>query len=114
MNLRYIKADSEELQKVVDVYNDKYNCTYRHEYQHYLNAVSGIGRAGQSYENKFVECCLDEVSANIAQLLEQRKHYLESGRDLSFFTSRFKFYREAVESGKVKPAAGFILKKKSN
>lgn len=47
LNLRYFKADSEELQKVVDVYNDKYNCTYRHEYQHYLNAVSGIGRAGQ-------------------------------------------------------------------
>lgn len=111
LNLRYFKADSEELQKVVDVYNDKYNCTYRHEYQHYLNAVSGIGRAGQSYENKFVECCLDEVSANIAQLLEQRKHYLESGRDLSFFTSRFKFYREAVESGKVKPAAGIYSKK---
>ncbi len=106
LNLRYFKADNEALQKIVDKYNDKYNCTYRHEYQHYLNTVSGIGRAGQSYENKFVECCLDEISANIAQLLEQRKHYLDSGRDLSFLTSRFKFYREAIESGKVKPAAG--------
>lgn len=108
LNLRYFKADSESLQKIVDKYNDKYNCTYRHEFQHYLNAVAGIGRAGQSYENKFVECCLDEVSANIAQLLEQRKNYLENGNDLSFFTSRFQFYKDAVQKGKVKPKAGIF------
>ena len=103
LNLRYFKADNDELQKIVDVYNDAYNCTHRHEYQHYLNAVSGIGRAGQSYENKFVECCLDEVSANIAQLLEQRKHYLENGNDLSFITGRFSFYKKALEQKKIKP-----------
>ena len=71
--MRYFKADNEKLQRIVDKFNDKYNCTRRHEYQHYLNALAGIGRSGQSYETKFVECCLDEVSANVAQLLEQRK-----------------------------------------
>ncbi len=111
LNLRYFKADNDELQKIVDVYNDAYNCTYRHEYQHYLNAVSGIGRAGQSYENKFVECCLDEISANIAQLLEQRKHYLENGKDLSFITRRFYFYKKALERGEIKPVAEHLTEK---
>lgn len=73
LKMRYFKADNEKLQRIVDKFNDKYNCTRRHEYQHYLNALAGIGRSGQSYETKFVECCLDEVSANVAQLLEQRK-----------------------------------------
>lgn len=103
IKLRYFKADSEALQKVVDVYNDNYNCTYRHEFQHYLNLIAGIQRGGQSYENKFVECCLDEISANIAQLKEQRKHYLENGGDLSYITSRFKFYKEGIERGIINP-----------
>ena len=103
IKLRYFKADSEALQKVVDVYNDKYNCTYRHEFQHYLNLIAGVQQAGQSYENKFVECCLDEISANIAQLKEQRKHYLENGGDLSYITSRFKFYKQGIEDGVINP-----------
>lgn len=113
INVRYFKADNEELQKVVDVFNDKYNCTHRHEYQHYLNALAGIGRAGQSYEVKFIECCLDEVSANIAQLLEQRKNYLENGKDESYITSRFRFYREALANGLVAPGKEEISSKEA-
>lgn len=103
IKLRYFKANSKALQKVVDVYNDKYNCTYRHEFQHYLNLIAGVQQVGQSYENKFVECCLDEISANIAQLKEQRKHYLENGKDLSYITSRFKFYKQGIEDGTINP-----------
>lgn len=110
LKMRYFKADNEKLQRIVDKFNDKYNCTRRHEYQHYLNALSGIARGGQSYETKFVECCLDEVSANIAQLLEQRKNYLENGKDASYITWRFKFYVDSVKSGKVKPQAGVYTK----
>lgn len=110
LKMRYFKADNEKLQRIVDKFNDKYNCTRRHEYQHYLNALAGIGRSGQSYETKFVECCLDEVSANVAQLLEQRKNYLDNGKDVSYITWRFKFYADSVKSGKVKPQAGVYTK----
>ena len=111
INLRYFKADNEALQKVVDVYNDKYNCTYKHEYQHYLNLVAGSNRAGQSYENKFVECCIDEISANIAQLKEQRKNYLQNGKDLSFITSRFQFYKNALNKGIIHPQSEVLSDK---
>lgn len=110
LKMRYFKADNEKLQRIVDLFNDKYNCTWRHEYQHYLNALAGIGCGGQSYETKFVECCLDEVSANIAQLLEQRKNYLNNGKDVSYITWRFKFYADGIKSGKIKPQAGVYTK----
>lgn len=77
------------------IYNDEYNCTWRHEYQHFLNAKAGIQKSGHSYETKFSHACMDEVSANIAQLLEQRKNYIKTG-DLNRITDRFDFYRQWV------------------
>lgn len=94
VHVRYFTSDDPALAETYKVYNDEYNCTYRHEYQHFLNAGTGLTCCGQSYETKFSEVCMDEVSANIAQLLEQRKHYFETGGDLNRVTDRFKFYRE--------------------
>ena len=107
LRIREFVADTQELQDAINVYNDKYNCTRRHEYQHYLNMKSGM-RNWNSYPTKYVECCLDEVSANIAQCLEQRRNYVKHNRDLNYVTNRFKFYKDAVWDGAVYPRMGRI------
>lgn len=99
------------LQKIWDNYNDSLNCTEEHEKQHRLNEIAGIMQAGQSFDNKFIECCLDEVSANIRQLLAQRKNYLKRGRSLEQITPRFSFYAELIRNGTVKPRANILTKK---
>lgn len=101
--VREFIADNPKLQSIVDFYNDSSNCTYRHEFQHYLNMTYGM-RDWNSYSVKFVECCEDEISANIAQCLEQRKRYMEHGRDFKYITNRFPFLKEALESGKINSA----------
>jgi len=98
LTVREFIADNPDLQSVMDVYNDSHNATRRHEYQHYLNMTYGI-REWNSYSIKFVECCEDEISANIAQCLEQRRNYFAHNRDPEYITSRFKFYRDALQSG---------------
>ncbi len=103
ITIREFRADNKELQEKVDVYNDEYNKTYDHEEWHYQNGVKGIQRAGQSYENKFVEVCMDEVSANLRQFLSQRKSYFEHGKDLKRITPRFKFYSDLIKEGKLTP-----------
>lgn len=100
LTVREFVADNPKLQSIVDFYNDSYNCTRRHEFQHYLNMTYGM-REWNSYSIKFVECCEDEISANIAQCLEQRKRYMEHGRDFKYVTNRFPFLKEALESGKI-------------
>lgn len=102
ITIREFKADTPELQKKVDIYNNRYNCTFDHEYSHYLNAINGI-RTWNSYPIKFVECCLDEVAVNIKQCLSQRKNYLDNGRDIQFITNRFDFYKNALQNGSIKP-----------
>lgn len=87
----FVSADP-ELQKHYELYNNEYNCTWRHEYQHFLNAKAGINKSGQSYETKFAEMCFDEISANIAQLLEQRRQYFEHGCNPKYITNQFRFY----------------------
>lgn len=58
-----------------------------------------------------LRCCLDEVSANIRQLLAQRKNYLKRGRSLEQITPRFSFYAELIRNGTVKPRANILTKK---
>lgn len=101
--IREFVADNPRLQKIVDNFNDKYACTYDHEYKHYLNALDGSGRAGQSYETRFVENCADEISANMAQLLAQKNNYFDNGKNLNFITPRFNFYTSAIAKGKISP-----------
>nr|QIM10367.1 hypothetical protein PlAlph_1210 [uncultured Alphaproteobacteria bacterium] len=107
--VREFIADNPKLQNVVDFYNDSSNCTRRHEFQHYLNMTYGM-REWNSYSVKFVECCEDEISANIAQCLEQRKRYMEHGRDLKYITNRFPFLKEALEKGVIN-SVGDLSKK---
>lgn len=76
IKIREFTAENPNVQEKIDKNNNKYNCTFRHEYQHYLNTRNGI-RNWNSYPIKYVECCLDEISANIAQCLAQRKTILK-------------------------------------
>lgn len=95
------KADNPKLQKQLDIFNDRYNCTFDHEYSHFLNHRNGI-YTWNSYPIKFVECCLDEVAVNIKQCLSQRNNYIKNGFDIQFITNRFAFYQNALKTGKIK------------
>lgn len=110
LRTREFISDNPEVQKKVDKYNNKYNCTYEHEFQHYLNAQNGL-RLWNSYKIKFVECCLDEISANIAQLLAQRKNYLKNGKNFDYIDDRFAPYIDAIKSGEIAPTADKITEK---
>lgn len=99
------------LQKIWDNFNDSLNCTEEHERQHFLNEIAGILQAGQSFNNKFIECCTDELSANIRQLLAQRENYLKRGRNPEQITPRFSFYAELINNGTIKPYANILTKK---
>lgn len=103
VTVREFVAEDPKLQEKEDEYNDEYNQTYAHEDWHYINGVNGIMNVGQSYEVKFVEVCMDEVSANLRQFLKQRKKYLESGKNPKYITSRFSFYHDLINEGKVVP-----------
>ena len=100
--IRNFKADNPELQKIMDVYNDSLNCTSVHEEQHFLNTQNGL-RTWNSYPLKYVECCFDEISANIRQCLQQRKNYINRGKNLDCITDRFNLYKEAIKAGKFNP-----------
>ena len=97
----FISQDS-AVQAAISIWNDELNCTYAHEYKHYLNRKSGM-YSWNSYRVKFVEVALDEISANIAQCLEQRKNYLKRGKNIDNITNRFAPYKEAIRSGEITP-----------
>ena len=105
--LREFIADNPKLQSVLDIYNDSHNCTKAHEMQHYYNNLAGAHN-WNSYSVKFAECCLDEISANIAQCLKQRENFIAHGNDISYITKRFAVYRGMIESGQITPRSGRI------
>lgn len=107
ITIREFQANCPKLQNKVDKNNNKFNCTFRHEFQHYLNTLYGL-RKWNSYPIKYVECCLDEISANIAQCLEQRKNYLKHGKDLKYITDRFSTYKQAIIDKKITPQTKHI------
>lgn len=95
IHVRYFWSKDASLQNLYQPYNDEENCTFDHEYQHFLNAKNGILKSGQSYGRIFSFMCMDEVSANIAQLCAQREKYIRT-KDINKIASRYKFYREWV------------------
>lgn len=102
ITIREFKANNSELQKEIDIYNDRYNATSIHEYGHFINTQAGM-RSWNSYPLKFIEGCLDEISVSIRQCLQQRKNYIQNNYNLDYITNRFNIYREAVKTGKFKP-----------
>lgn len=110
LNMKEFVSNDPEIQKEINKYNNKYNCTYAHEFQHYLNTKNGL-RLWNSYKIKFVECCMDEISATIAQLLAQRENYLNNNGDLNFIDDRFASYKQAIQKGVLTPNSGKISQK---
>ena len=98
--IREFVSKNSFLQDSLKIYNDRYNCTRRHEYQHLLNMFYGM-HGYNSPEIKFAECCLDEMSAGIAQCLEQMRNYNKNGKDENFLTNRFGFLRNAIKEGRI-------------
>lgn len=94
LNIRHFVSDDPKVQARLDVYNNARNCTERHENQHFIGAQNGLTKSGRSYETVFGDMCMDEVAANLAQFMEQRKNYLEHGRDETYITPRFEFYKK--------------------
>lgn len=90
--IRYFYSDTPDIYEICKYDNNEYNATLDHENQHFWNLL--IRKSGQSYETKFAELCMDEVSANIRQLMRQRKNYIEHDYDLDYITDRFSFYRD--------------------
>lgn len=78
-----------------------------HEGDHDINAVQGLKAPGIG-DIHFAKVCIhDEIAANIAELLDMREKYLNSG-DLNMINDRYKFYKEAVKSGQILPKADKI------
>lgn len=102
LNVRYFKSDNTEVQKKLDIYNDYLNCTSVHEMQHFLNSKAGLTKSGRSYETVFAHNCMDEVSANLAQFMAQRDHYIIHGYNPRYITDRFSFYHNWLENHKSK------------
>ena len=102
------------LQKRWDIHNDSLNCTEAHEKQHRKNELLGLLKAGQSYDNVYITAIVDEIVANIAQLLAQRENYLKRGRDISSITPRFAFYADAIRNGDIKPYPKIYTKTEIN
>lgn len=98
LNLRYFYSDDVKVQQQLEKYNDELNCTSVHEMQHFLNAQAGINKSGRSYETVFADNCMDEVSANLAQFMAQRKNYIEHGNNPRYITERFRFYNDWLKT----------------
>lgn len=98
LNLRHFVSDDPQIQAWLDIYNNERNCTERHEKQHFIGAQNGLVQCGRSYTTVFGDMCMDEVAANLAQFLEQRKNYLAHDCDESYITPRFKFYKKWLQN----------------
>lgn len=92
-----------------------------HEEKHRSNAKKGMHDYATSVEQEYKLDMHDEISANIAQLIELRQEYLETrdieifhNKDMPFFEEngaiipnkkkdRFKFYTDAIKNGEIDP-----------
>lgn len=110
LRIRHFVSDDPAVQAQLNIYNDAYNCTERHEKQHFINAQNGLSQSGRSYETVFGDNCMDEVAANLAQFKEQRKNYLEHGCNEAYIMPRFDFYKEWI----AKRSAGIAAAKPGN
>lgn len=104
----------------IDQFNTDLNKTLEHEEEHNQQENPGkdldnpisMRQIGQSYELSFAQECWGEIFANIKQLLAQHENYIQHDKDLSKITSRFNFYRTALENGTIKSVPIEQLSKK--
>lgn len=78
--------------------------TRTHEEKHQKNDRSGNNLAGISPLQYAQLVQTDEISANIAVLLDQRREYLKTG-DINCFSDKFEYYKKAVEQKQIVPGS---------
>ncbi len=102
--------EGEERCPQIDQFNTNLNKTEEHEAEHNrhedpgkdLDNPTSMRQLGQSYELTFTEACWSEILANIKQLLAQHNDYMKNHQNLNKITSRFRFYRTALQKGTVR------------
>ena len=95
-----------------DENNDDFNLwskrgiTLQHEQKHRDNYNQGIYEYALSPEQAYKTDMNDEISANMAGLLEVREEYLKTG-DMSVFDKkgreRYDYYADAIKKGEINP-----------
>ena len=82
-----------------------------HEVQHKDKSVALLGKMSMSCEQRYKLCMHDEISSNIAELLDIRQKYIEAKTDeerdsiLNGVSKNFSFYVDAIRSNKIKPGS---------
>lgn len=80
-----------------------------HEQKHRDNRAAGIYQYAVSSEQAYKINMHDEISATMSELIFLRQKYIETG-DISVFDDKgsfFKFYKEAVQKGEIKPGSPY-------
>ncbi|MBQ8750814.1 MAG: hypothetical protein IJZ30_04170 [Alphaproteobacteria bacterium] len=82
-----------------------------HEVQHKDKKLALLGKMSMSCEQNYKLCMHDEISSNIADLLDLRQKYIEAKTDeerdsvLNGADERFSYYVDAIRSNKIKPGS---------
>ena len=89
---------------------NKTKATKAHEQKHRDNQLAGMYDLSVGLEQNYKLHCIDEISANICELLQWREEYIQAKTDKqreaimeSLSDSKFSYYATAIKSGKVNP-----------
>ena len=79
--------------------------TIAHEEKHHINDMAGVNMVTATIEQAYKLNMHNEISANIAAVLEMRNQYREKGNFGDKYPKDFQFYVDAVENGEINPNA---------
>lgn len=79
--------------------------TIAHEEKHHINDLSGVNLVTTTIEQAYKLNMHDEISANMAMILEMRNQYRETGNFGDKYPKKLQFYVDAVENGEINPNA---------
>ena len=101
--------DGEEYKKINEIAQS--SGVVAHEVQHKDKREALLQKMSMSCEQKYKLCMHDEISSNIAELLDIRQKYIEAKTDeernnvLNGVSECFSFYVDAIRSNKIKPGS---------
>lgn len=79
--------------------------TIAHEEKHHINNLAAVNSVATTIEQAYKLNMHDEISANMAMILEMRNQYREKGNFGNKYPKDFQFYVDAVENGEINPNA---------
>ena len=101
--LKDIKKANKWFNGVTNDKDTKY--TIAHEEKHHINNLAAVNSAATTIEQAYKLNMHDEISANMAMILEMRNQYREKGNFGDEYPKNFQFYVDAVENGEINPNA---------